>query len=65
MSKTLFERLKPEVLEKLESNKKNYPMMVEEIFYELKNLHFFTDVKYGIVKKIELLIEEPIDFLFN
>lgn len=45
--KTLLERLKPEYLELLENEKTNFPFLVDAVKYELKYVHFFTEIRVG------------------
>ena len=44
--KTLFERLKPEVLEKLNLQSQDYPNTIIKIFSDLQENKFICDLKY-------------------
>jgi len=45
--KTLFERLKPEIKEKLLSEQEQYPVMIEALIKVLKSEVAVTEVKFG------------------
>jgi hypothetical protein len=47
--KTLFERLKPETLVKLQEASEKYPAAIRSIVQELKINRFFIDLNYGTV----------------
>lgn len=44
--KTLLERLKPEYLEMLENEKKQYPVTVEVFKEKLNNIHSWLQITY-------------------
>ena len=45
-SKTLLERLKPEIKEVVEAEKSIYPMLVEYFYKGLSETHTVSDMKY-------------------
>jgi hypothetical protein len=47
--KTLFERLKPETLLKLQKASEKYPNAIKSIIQELKINRFIIDLNYGTV----------------
>jgi hypothetical protein len=47
--KTLFERLKPETLLKLQKASEKYPAAIKSIVQELKISRFCMDLNYGTV----------------
>jgi hypothetical protein len=47
--KTLLERLKPELLAKMEDEGKAYPFAVKALLAELKNNTYVMDMTYGSV----------------
>lgn len=47
--KNLFERLKPEHLQKLESFKSQYEITIDILFNSLKKNKFFTGLSYGSI----------------
>lgn len=63
--KTLFERLKPEFREQLESQLEKYPKTIERIIDELKENYFYVDVKYGIVLETGLFISGTFEDMFE
>lgn len=63
--KTLFERLKPEFREQLESQLERYPSSIGKIIDELKENYFYVDIKYGTVLETGLFISGTFEDMFE
>lgn len=69
--KTLFERLKPEVLERLEIERAVFPSTINDLYIDLKNTNNWLDLKYQFIciLKVHLDLEDyspsKIDELFK
>lgn len=50
--KTLFERLKPEVIEKLIIQEEQFPNTMEKLFTNLQENKFISDLKYDTILSI-------------
>jgi len=51
--KTLFERVKPEILQLIESEREVYPYSVNYLVNELKTNLFVNDLKYACIIQLE------------
>jgi hypothetical protein len=69
--KTLFKRLKPEVLERLEIERQVFPSTINDLYIDLQNNNNWLDLKYQFIciLKVHLDLEDyspsKIDELFN
>ena len=57
MSKSLYDRLKPETKEKLELQKSKCPAQIESLFSKLKTINGIGDIPYSEVLTLSNLCE--------
>lgn len=51
--KNLLERLKPEILQEMDSQFNAYPLVVKELKNELENLYYVNDIRYQFIIQLE------------
>ena len=56
--KTVYERLRPELVAQIEKESLKYPTTMECLIDRLKREFFFTDVRYGDVITLESLFSD-------
>lgn len=54
--KTVYERLKPEVKEKLESVKSKYPNRYNDIIYHLKKYDHVSEIPFNTIADIDAFV---------
>jgi hypothetical protein len=63
--KTLFERLKPEVFEKLNDLAQEFPATIIDIYGDLKENKFISDLRYDTILKIGTYIFYDINISYS
>lgn len=51
--KNLLERLKPEILQEMDSQFNAYPLVIKELKNELENLYYVNDIRYQFIIQLE------------
>lgn len=62
---TLYERIKPSCLQKLNELQGEYPHLHESLIRVLKSTEFYVDMKYGDVLSLQDLVGEPVCAMFK
>lgn len=62
---TLYERIKPSCLQKLNELQGEYPHTHESLVRALKSTEFYVDMKYGDVLALQDLVGEPVYAMFK
>lgn len=57
--KTLYERLKPELLAKMQSEGEQYPYAIKALMEELQNSKYVLDLTYGSAISMSNFLELP------
>jgi hypothetical protein len=65
MKATLYDKLKPEILKKLEAQKETYPLQYESIVNELKSKHYATEISVMCLSDLEILTDTEYDRPMN
>ena len=60
--KNLFERMKPELMEKFKIEEAKYPAIAKSIKEDLEKNYFIMHIKYGTVLDIESLLDTGSNF---
>ena len=60
MSKTLLDRIKPEVLEALQEKYRGFELVYYDVIWQLKGVNYVTDMRYDLALTLQGLL--PIIF---
>lgn len=60
MSKTLLDRIKPEVLEALQEKYSGFELVYNDVIWQLKSVNYVTDMRYDLALTLQGLL--PIIF---
>lgn len=61
---TLYERIKPACLDKINSEREKYPHIYAEMIEALKSHDFYIDMKYSDVLALEASVGQPVHEMF-
>ena len=64
-NKTLWDKLNPEIKEKLNKDRKKYPDSISNLIYELKQLKYVHDMTYLTVKAICMYGGVDLDYMYS